>query len=67
MRTIYLIDDGGAVKTNNLRAVELLKKHGYRECSHEEYARQIRWLQLEEEIQLCRDRRETQRCKGDGP
>ncbi len=54
-KTIYLIgNDGGAIKTNDRRAVELLKRHGHRKCTRDEYMRRTRDLQRDERRELSK-------------
>ncbi len=59
-KSIYLIgDDGGAAETNNLKAVELLKKHGYRECTRDEYEQRVVALEEAERREFSEGERQT--------
>jgi len=55
-KMIYLVgDDGGAVKTNIPKVVELFKSMGFKECSHREYGERLRWQQKEDEAERRRE------------
>jgi len=51
----YLVgDDGGAVRTNIPKVVELFKRMGFKECSHREYGERLRW-QRKEDAKVSRE------------
>lgn len=54
----YLVGpDGGAAKTDSLKATRILQAAGYRICGWEEYIEAQRRLQAEERREMERERR----------
>ena len=54
----YLVSDAGAAKTNSRKGAALLISAGFRECSPEGYAKQLRW-QVKKEERAAREEMEA--------